>query len=53
MLCSAAPFEFSGAPVDYSQPAPGLGEHTDEILIEMLGMSAEETARLREARVVG
>ena len=52
-LQSAAPFEFSAAGVDYSQPAPALGEHTDEILLELLGMGPEETRALREAGVVG
>jgi formyl-CoA transferase len=34
-------------------PAPLLGEHTDDVLKSRLGLSDEELARLREARVIG
>jgi 2-methylfumaryl-CoA isomerase len=34
-------------------PAPRLGEHTGEVLTEVLGLSGAEIARLREAGVVG
>ena len=45
------PWDFSGTPATYRRPAPGLGEHTDEILSEA-GLSAEDIAKLREAKAV-
>ncbi|MDR7577996.1 MAG: CaiB/BaiF CoA-transferase family protein [Armatimonadota bacterium] len=39
-------------PLPVPGPAPELGEHTDHVLKELLGLSAEEVARLREAGVV-
>lgn len=38
--------------VDYSRPAPELGEHTDEILRHYLGYSEEATAALRAGDVI-
>jgi len=32
---------------------PKVGEHTDEVMTELLGMSAEQVKRLRDAKVVG
>ena len=34
------------------QPAPILGEHSDEVLISELGLSEEELSRLRDEGVV-
>jgi crotonobetainyl-CoA:carnitine CoA-transferase CaiB-like acyl-CoA transferase len=36
---------------DY-QPAPAMGQHSEEVLGELLGYSSAEIARLREAKVV-
>jgi 2-methylfumaryl-CoA isomerase len=33
-------------------PAPRLGQHTDEVLAEVLGLSSSEIAKLHDARVV-
>jgi len=33
-------------------PPPRLGEHTDDVLEEILGVSAEERAGLRERGVI-
>jgi 2-methylfumaryl-CoA isomerase len=33
-------------------PAPKLGQHTDEVLAEVLGLSGAEIARLHDARIV-
>jgi crotonobetainyl-CoA:carnitine CoA-transferase CaiB-like acyl-CoA transferase len=45
------PIEFDATPGSVRTAPPLLGEHTDEILAE-LGLSVDETARLRADRVV-
>ena len=42
----------SGAPSDYLAPSPTLGQHTDEVLSEVLGLGDGEIARLREAGAI-
>ncbi|MGH2906424.1 MAG: CaiB/BaiF CoA transferase family protein [Solirubrobacterales bacterium] len=44
----APPFVFDGARPDRREPAPGFGEHTDEVL-SALGYDAEAIAGLRES----
>lgn len=34
------------------RPAPKLGQHTDEVLTELLGLSSGEIARLHDAKIV-
>lgn len=46
------PIKMSGTPVDYRLPPPTLGEHTDAILEEVLGFSAEERQALRDDGIV-
>jgi benzylsuccinate CoA-transferase BbsE subunit len=46
-----APYVLSGTPWRISRPAPGLGEHTREVL-EGIGLRADEVARLYCAGVV-
>jgi CoA:oxalate CoA-transferase len=46
------PFRFDGTPSQPQGPAPELGEHSEEILHEMLGMSPLEFARLKSIGVV-
>ena len=36
-----SPLKFSETPVEYKLPPPRLGEHTEEVLKELLGYSAE------------
>jgi crotonobetainyl-CoA:carnitine CoA-transferase CaiB-like acyl-CoA transferase len=48
----ANPVKLSATPPDYRLPPPLLGEHTEEVLGELLGMSASEVAALREQGVV-
>jgi crotonobetainyl-CoA:carnitine CoA-transferase CaiB-like acyl-CoA transferase len=45
------PVRFSGIDLDY-RGAPMIGEHTDEIMSELLGYSADEIARLKQAKVL-
>ena len=47
------PLDFSGSPRLPALPAPVLGAHTDEILLDVLGMSEAEVGRLHDAGVVG
>jgi 2-methylfumaryl-CoA isomerase len=35
------------------QPAPRLGQHTDEVLADVLGLPSTEIGRLHDAGVVG
>jgi crotonobetainyl-CoA:carnitine CoA-transferase CaiB-like acyl-CoA transferase len=46
------PIKYSATPVDYALPPPYCGQHTDEVLTELLGISAAEIAALRERGVV-
>ena len=41
------PIKFSRTPVDYKLPPPKIGEHTDDVLTEVLDLSEEEIAALR------
>jgi crotonobetainyl-CoA:carnitine CoA-transferase CaiB-like acyl-CoA transferase len=46
------PIKFSATPVDYRRPPPRLGQHTDEVLAELLGLDATAIARLRAAGTI-
>jgi len=48
----ATPLEFSKTPVSIRSSAPQLGENTDEVLTDWLGMSAADIARLRQNEVI-
>jgi crotonobetainyl-CoA:carnitine CoA-transferase CaiB-like acyl-CoA transferase len=48
----ASPLRLSQTPVEYRLPPPLLGQHTDEVLGTLLGISTEELQRLRNAGVV-
>jgi crotonobetainyl-CoA:carnitine CoA-transferase CaiB-like acyl-CoA transferase len=48
----ASPVQFSATPPEIRTPPPALGQHTEAVLIERLGMSAADIARLREAGAV-
>jgi crotonobetainyl-CoA:carnitine CoA-transferase CaiB-like acyl-CoA transferase len=43
----ANPIRMSASPVAYERAPPGLGEHTDEVLQEWLGLDGEAIRRLR------
>jgi len=51
-LMPASPLHFSASPRRAAVRAPLLGEHTDEILSELLGLSEPEIGRLHDERVV-
>ena len=46
------PVRLSDTPGALRRPAPEFGQHTEEILTEVLGMSWDEVGRLREAEVI-
>lgn len=46
------PMRLSKTPGSIRTPAPRLGEHTDQVMKEFLGMSPERLAKLREAGVL-
>jgi crotonobetainyl-CoA:carnitine CoA-transferase CaiB-like acyl-CoA transferase len=48
----ASPVKLSGTPVSYRKTPPLLGQHTEEVLNEFLGMSADEVGALRDKGVV-
>jgi crotonobetainyl-CoA:carnitine CoA-transferase CaiB-like acyl-CoA transferase len=48
----ANPVRLSGTPADYRIPPPLLGEHSEEVLSGLLGMSAAEVAALKERGIV-
>jgi crotonobetainyl-CoA:carnitine CoA-transferase CaiB-like acyl-CoA transferase len=48
----ASPLRLSATPVEYRRPPPLLGEHTEQVLGEVLGLSVDEVARLRQSGVV-
>jgi crotonobetainyl-CoA:carnitine CoA-transferase CaiB-like acyl-CoA transferase len=45
-------FRVSGAPRQYRRPSPLLGQHTDEVLGEVLGLDPATVTRLREAGAI-
>jgi formyl-CoA transferase len=47
-----SPLKLSETPVEYRIPPPLLGEHTEEILRNVLGYDRETIVRLREAKVI-
>ncbi|WP_421692779.1 CaiB/BaiF CoA transferase family protein [Aestuariivirga sp.] len=49
----ANPIVFSDTPIEYDKAPPRLGDGTDKVLTEALGLTPEEIARLRTAGVIG
>jgi crotonobetainyl-CoA:carnitine CoA-transferase CaiB-like acyl-CoA transferase len=47
---ASSPLKFSDSPVEYRRPPPMLGEHTEQVLSEKLGLSAEEILALAQSR---
>lgn len=51
-VLTGAPWKYSRTPPSIRLPSPGLGQHNEYVLGEIVGLSAEEIARLGEAGVV-
>jgi crotonobetainyl-CoA:carnitine CoA-transferase CaiB-like acyl-CoA transferase len=49
----ANPVRFSASPVQYHRPPPLLGEHTSEVLRDVLQMDEQGIAELRQRKVIG
>jgi crotonobetainyl-CoA:carnitine CoA-transferase CaiB-like acyl-CoA transferase len=49
----ASPLRLSDSPVDYDRGPPLLGEHTQEVLREKLGLGGGEIARMVSANILG
>jgi crotonobetainyl-CoA:carnitine CoA-transferase CaiB-like acyl-CoA transferase len=47
-----SPMRFSETPVQHDKPPPTLGQHTNQVLRELLGKSEAEVARLRSDGIV-
>lgn len=46
------PYKLAHTPAEVHRPPPTLGQHTEEVLIELLGYSAEEMTALREREAI-
>jgi crotonobetainyl-CoA:carnitine CoA-transferase CaiB-like acyl-CoA transferase len=47
-----SPIKMSATPVRYRRPPPRLGEHTDEVLEQFLGLADAERTALRRAGII-
>ena len=47
------PMRFSGRYLPIRRPAPTLGQHNDEVLAGLLGLSHDEIEQLRREKVIG
>ncbi|MCY1445822.1 Succinyl-CoA--L-malate CoA-transferase beta subunit [compost metagenome] len=48
----ASPLRLSDTPVEYRMPPPLLGEHTRDVLQQVLGLAADQVDALRNAEVI-
>jgi crotonobetainyl-CoA:carnitine CoA-transferase CaiB-like acyl-CoA transferase len=48
----ASPMRFSGTPVEYKLPPPLLGQHTRQVLGDLLGMRREELDQLAAMKII-
>jgi 2-methylfumaryl-CoA isomerase len=53
LLAPGLPLDFGGVPRRPAGPAPVLGQHTEEVLTQLLGMDAAQYGRLHDRGVVG
>jgi crotonobetainyl-CoA:carnitine CoA-transferase CaiB-like acyl-CoA transferase len=49
---SGFPYKLSQTPASVRRPPPVLGQHTGEVLVELLGYSADDVVALQEASVI-
>lgn len=47
-----SPMKLSATPVSYRRSAPGLGQHSDAVLKELLRLDEDDLTRLRDAGVI-
>ena len=47
------PARFDGSYAEWTRPAPSLGQHNEEVLRDLLGLSDEEIAKLEEEKIIG
>ncbi len=47
-----SPLKLSGTPVSYDRAPPYLGQHTEEVLTQHLGMSTDDINKLRAAKII-
>ena len=48
----ANPINFSRTPIVYNQAPPNLGEHTADVLIEVLGYDTDGISKLRQSKII-
>jgi len=48
----ACPIRYSKTPLTYDTPPPTLGQHVDEVLIGLLGLTPEKVQRYRDEGVL-
>lgn len=48
----ASPLRLSESPVSYELAPPMLGEHTEQVLSDLLGMTGSDIAALRERKII-
>ncbi len=53
LLAAGIPLDFGGCERLPPQPAPKLGQHTEEVLAQLLGVDAAQFGRLHDKGVVG
>lgn len=46
------PLKYSATPVSYRNPPPVLGQHTDDVLDDLLDLDPAEREKLRAAGVI-
>ncbi len=51
-LTPSSPLDFQGIGRSTPIPAPRLGEHTDQVLEEILGLTSIEIGRLRDSQII-